>query len=63
MAPFLLSTTCLLFLLAGSTASELVHAPLPCIPVTEALGQGLLVDDIDLICPVASRCTGPLFSK
>ena len=50
MAPFLLSATCLLLLLAGSVASELAHAPLPCIPVTEVLDRGLVVDDS--VCPV-----------
>ena len=53
MAPFLLSATCLLLLLAGSVASELAHAPLPCIPVTEVLDRGLVVDDS--VCPVSNN--------
>ena len=53
MAHFLLSTTCLLLLLAGSVASELAHAGSTCVPVEEVLDQGFLVDDT--ICPVSNN--------
>ena len=53
MAPFLLSTTCLLLLVAGSVASELAHAASTCVPVEDVLEKGFFVDDT--ICPVSNN--------